>query len=572
MRSPRSSRSSSVPSESGPRPAPTACIGSPSGARSAGAKRRRPTASARFVDLGAPDRWSRSTGSTSASSTRRRSASPSSTTTSGSSAASSTGPARTAARVLGVGRGRGWSSSRGAAFDMWNTRYFILPVYPELGRRATAGSPPSSSRTERIVSAPRCLRGARGQDREIAWAKTHDYQIRRNLNAYPRGWVVHDARSVPSFRGLGRAERDLPMQEILFSNDLSWPDPARIAYDPRRYVWLEDPVRPGTGRLPLRRLSLDRRDGSRRRGRARPRRARRGAGTPRHRRAGRRLLPRLDAHDRRPGRSDLPRQPDDAWRGGRHREPSPRLHLPPRVVSDRAGCFRHRACGARRAGALVGVPGEIGPGRLSSATSRSIAMPLGAGIDLASDRVKDVEEIPRHERDAERPPVRATRRPPSAAAVFAAVRPGPDRSSSAARLDSSPPWWPRGGPGETHSTRGKRTGLCRDSGIGSPRRTLRASEITKTRDQGRAARVLNTSGWIQAVAAVDSTHKGRTARQAVRGRPGSAPEPAPTSSRRGRSRRVRRGAQREDPDQGRVPIKDAGLRTRPKIREQREQK
>ena len=35
------------------------------------------------------------------------------------------------------------------------------------------------------------------------------------------------------------------MQEILFSNDLSWPDPTRIVYDPRRYVWLEDADRPG---------------------------------------------------------------------------------------------------------------------------------------------------------------------------------------------------------------------------------------------------------------------------------------------------------------------------------------
>ena len=30
------------------------------------------------------------------------------------------------------------------------------------------------------------------------------------------------------------------------SSDLmSWPDPTRTAYDPRRYVWLEDSVRPG---------------------------------------------------------------------------------------------------------------------------------------------------------------------------------------------------------------------------------------------------------------------------------------------------------------------------------------
>jgi hypothetical protein len=147
-----------------------------------------------------------------------------------------------AARILRVERGTPVLAFSRRAFDMWNTRYFILPEYPvwDDGFRGIASF---IERTERIVPPPDAFTGPDGKDQAAAWVRTHDYQIRRNLNAYPRAWVVHDSRSAPAFRGLGRAERDLPMQEILFSNDMSWPDPARIAYDPRRYVWLEDSVR-----------------------------------------------------------------------------------------------------------------------------------------------------------------------------------------------------------------------------------------------------------------------------------------------------------------------------------------
>jgi hypothetical protein len=31
---------------------------------------------------------------------------------------------------------------------------------------------------------------------------------------------------------------------MLFSNDLTWPDPTRPVYDPRRYVWLDETDRP----------------------------------------------------------------------------------------------------------------------------------------------------------------------------------------------------------------------------------------------------------------------------------------------------------------------------------------
>ena len=149
-----------------------------------------------------------------------------------------------AARALGVGRGADLVAYPRRAFDMWNSRYFILP-YSVRWDDAYRGIASFVDRTERIHPAPDAFEGAEGKAREEAWAREHDYQIRRNLDAFPRAWVVHDSRALPAFRALSRVGRAQPMQEILFSNDLSWPDPARTVYDPRRYVWLEDSVRPG---------------------------------------------------------------------------------------------------------------------------------------------------------------------------------------------------------------------------------------------------------------------------------------------------------------------------------------
>jgi hypothetical protein len=122
---------------------------------------------------------------------------------------------------------------------MWNTRYFILPFRPQWDEhdRAIASF---IDRTERIEPRPDAFEGPKDLERAIDWLKNQDYQVRRNLDAFPRSWVVHDARSLPPFRGLSRTTQNVVMQEMLFSNDLSWPDPTRPVYDPRRYVWLED--------------------------------------------------------------------------------------------------------------------------------------------------------------------------------------------------------------------------------------------------------------------------------------------------------------------------------------------
>ncbi len=129
------------------------------------------------------------------------------------------------------------------SFDMWNTRYFVLPYYARWADEHR-GIASFLDRSERIVPPVDAFQGTGGDEKERAWVMNHDYQIRRNLDEYPRAWVVHDARSLRATRGMTREDRKLPMEEIMFSNDLFWEDSTRTVYDPRQFVWLEEDERP----------------------------------------------------------------------------------------------------------------------------------------------------------------------------------------------------------------------------------------------------------------------------------------------------------------------------------------
>jgi hypothetical protein len=147
-----------------------------------------------------------------------------------------------AAQVLGVEPGTELVAFSRRAFDLWNTRYFILPYYVRWNDE-TRGIASFIDHTVRIDPPPDAFQGADGQNQVLDWLENHDYQVRRNLDAYPRAWVVHDSRPLLAFHELSRAGRVLPMEEMLFSNDISWPDPTRSVSDPHRLVWLEEPDR-----------------------------------------------------------------------------------------------------------------------------------------------------------------------------------------------------------------------------------------------------------------------------------------------------------------------------------------
>ena len=144
------------------------------------------------------------------------------------------------ARNLGIASGQQVVYFPRRSFDMWNSRYFILPEHPHGWLDESRGYAAFLHETEKIYPPPDRFEGPGGQVELKKWVETDDYQIRRNRQMYPRAWVVHDARGLPPMNGLTRAERSGPMQEILYGDDPIWHDPKLTAYDPRRLVWVEN--------------------------------------------------------------------------------------------------------------------------------------------------------------------------------------------------------------------------------------------------------------------------------------------------------------------------------------------
>ena len=143
-----------------------------------------------------------------------------------------------AARTLGINTGDSVVVYPRRGYDLWNSRYFILPYVPrwDSAERGIAAFLPD---TTRIDPPPGLFQGPAGRAAEERWARQEDYQVVRNENAYPRAWVVHDIRFKPTVTGLGRRERKETMEEILFPNDLFWRNPMLTSFDPRRVAWIE---------------------------------------------------------------------------------------------------------------------------------------------------------------------------------------------------------------------------------------------------------------------------------------------------------------------------------------------
>jgi hypothetical protein len=125
-------------------------------------------------------------------------------------------------------------------FDLWNTRYFVLPANPNGWLdpfRAYASFLPG---TEQVEPPPATFQGA---DRFKAWVETRDYQVRRNLQAHRRAWVVHSARGLRVEDSVPRAGTHASILDVLYGADPIWREPGFTAYDARRQVWLRNDQR-----------------------------------------------------------------------------------------------------------------------------------------------------------------------------------------------------------------------------------------------------------------------------------------------------------------------------------------
>ena len=143
-----------------------------------------------------------------------------------------------AAGKLGVKAGEKVVVYPRRGFDLWNSRYFILPGRPDW-KDAQRGIASFLDGTSPIYPKPGDFSGPEGAAKARTFVMDEDFQILRNLDAYPRAWVVHEARFKPPIAGLTRGTRKDFMEEILFGDDAFWRDAGRIFHDSRRLAWIE---------------------------------------------------------------------------------------------------------------------------------------------------------------------------------------------------------------------------------------------------------------------------------------------------------------------------------------------
>jgi hypothetical protein len=143
------------------------------------------------------------------------------------------------ARMLDVEIGRQVVYFPRRSFDMWNTRYFVLPVYPNGWTDEFRGYASFLLESEAIYPSPATFRGPGGKERFKEWTENHDFQVFRNLNDSPRAWVVHNARVLRPVSGLSKEDRKDAMQEITYDDDPLWHDSTLRAFDPLTLAWVD---------------------------------------------------------------------------------------------------------------------------------------------------------------------------------------------------------------------------------------------------------------------------------------------------------------------------------------------
>jgi hypothetical protein len=148
-----------------------------------------------------------------------------------------------AAAALGAEPGRRVLYHPRRAFDLWGARYFILPSYPGNWTSDDRGYAAFVDQTELIYPDPAALAGPDHRREREHWLETKDVQVRRNRAAFPRAWVVHDARLIRPQDG-EQPTRDTLLERLRFADPLARSLPAMPAVDLRdtAYIETDDPA------------------------------------------------------------------------------------------------------------------------------------------------------------------------------------------------------------------------------------------------------------------------------------------------------------------------------------------
>ncbi|WZO97419.1 hypothetical protein EP7_004452 [Isosphaeraceae bacterium EP7] len=124
-------------------------------------------------------------------------------------------------------------------YDLWNTRYFVVPSISAGWKDENRGYASFVFNSDAVHPPAGAFDGPDREARELEYAKTRDYRILRNRSAYPRAWVVHDVRLLKPVEGMDKTSRVEPMNEILYADDPIWKMPDWAVIDPKAIAWIE---------------------------------------------------------------------------------------------------------------------------------------------------------------------------------------------------------------------------------------------------------------------------------------------------------------------------------------------
>jgi hypothetical protein len=144
------------------------------------------------------------------------------------------------AKSLGIEPGKEVVYFPRRAFDMWNTRYFVVPAFANGWRDELRAYAAFRFQSELVYPTPAPFQGPNSDREYRKWVETKDFQIFRNFNEFPRAWVVHSARAIKPGVGLTRESRADAMQEIIYADDPIWHDETHHAFDPRTLIWVDN--------------------------------------------------------------------------------------------------------------------------------------------------------------------------------------------------------------------------------------------------------------------------------------------------------------------------------------------
>jgi hypothetical protein len=123
-------------------------------------------------------------------------------------------------------------------FDLWNTRYFIVPGHLVWASEAR-GFASVVRHSTFLYPGSDAFEAPEGAARKARWEATEDFRVLRNDAAFPRAWVVHRAYLVPGVRGLRLADRLEPTLKMLYEGDEFWNVPGLAVYNLRKVAWVE---------------------------------------------------------------------------------------------------------------------------------------------------------------------------------------------------------------------------------------------------------------------------------------------------------------------------------------------